>query len=109
MWAVEIPKERHIQRVKLDLPDCDEWAGQNLHNWQGTQCNIPAIKELTHQKVCTDVNTHLRELKADIDEEWQNLTFQVNNQIPAFVANKILHTTYGDAVKLLNGEFWYSR
>ena len=65
--AVEILKEHHIQRVRLDLPDCDEWAGQNLHNWQGTQCNIPAIKELIHQKVCADVNTHLRELKVDID------------------------------------------
>ena len=57
--AVEIPKERHIQRVKLDLPDCDEWVGRNLCNWQSTQRNIPEIKELIHQKVCADVNTHL--------------------------------------------------
>ena len=107
--AVEIPKECHIQRVKLDLPDCDEWAGRNSRNWQGTHRNIPAIKELIHQKVCADVNTQFHKLKADIDEEWRNLTFQVNNQIPAFVPNKILHTSYGDAVNLPNGEFWYSR
>ena len=25
--AVEIPKERHIKWIDLDLPDCDEWAG----------------------------------------------------------------------------------
>ena len=30
-------------------------------------------------------------------------------QIPAFVPNKILHTMYGDAVKLINGDLWYSR
>ena len=35
--AVEIPKEWHIKWIELDLPDCDEWAGQNLCNWQGTQ------------------------------------------------------------------------
>ena len=29
-------------------------------------------------------------------------------QIPAFMPNKILHTSYGDAVKLPNGELWYS-
>ena len=34
--AVEIPKERHIKQIELDLPDCDEWAGRNLRNWQGT-------------------------------------------------------------------------
>ena len=50
-----------------------------------------------------------RELKADIDKEWRNLTFQVNHQIPAFVPNKFVHTTYGDAVKLPNGDFWYSQ
>ena len=54
--AVEIPKERHIKQIDLDLPDCDEWAGQNLHNWQGTQRNITVIKELIHQQVCADVN-----------------------------------------------------
>ena len=68
--AIEIPKERHIKRIKLDLPDCDEWAGQNLRNWQGTQTNIPAIKDLIHQQVCADVNRQFRELKADIDNEW---------------------------------------
>ena len=29
-------------------------------------------------------------------------------QIPAFVPNRILHTSYHDAVKLPNGELWYS-
>ena len=29
-------------------------------------------------------------------------------QIPAFMPNKILHTLYSDAVKLPNGELWYS-
>ena len=24
--AVEIPKEQHIKRIELNLPDCDEWA-----------------------------------------------------------------------------------
>ena len=36
------------------------------------------------------------------------MTFQVTQQILAFVPNKILHTTYGDAVKLPNGKLWYS-
>ena len=98
--AVEIPKERHIKRIELDLPDCDEWAGRNLHNWQGTQRNVPAIKELIHQQFCADVNRQFQEFKADIDDEWQ---------VPAFVPNNILHTAYGDAVKLPNGKLWYSQ
>ena len=36
------------------------------------------------------------------------MTFQVTQQIPAFVPNRILHTTYGDAVKFPNGKLWYS-
>ena len=106
--AVEIPKDQHIQRIELDFPDCDEWASRNLRNWQSHQRNIPAIKELIHQQVCADVNRQLRELKTDIDDEWRNLTFQVMQQIPAFVPNRILHTSYGNAVKLPNGELWYS-
>ena len=35
--------------------------------------------------------------------------FQVIQQIPAFVPNNILHTAYGDAVKLPNSELWYSQ
>ena len=50
--AVEIPKECPVKRVELVLPDCDEWAGRNLQNWQGTHCNIPALKELIHQRLC---------------------------------------------------------
>ena len=53
--AVEIPKDRHIQRIELDFPNCDEWAGRNLQNWQSHQANIPAIKELIHQQVCVDI------------------------------------------------------
>ena len=54
--AVEISKEWHIKQIELDLPDCVEWARRNLHIWQGTQRNIPAIKELIHQQVCVDIN-----------------------------------------------------
>ena len=54
--AVEIPKDQHIKRIELDFPDCDEWAGRNLRNWQSHQRNIPAIKELIHQQVCADIN-----------------------------------------------------
>ena len=107
--AVEIPKEWHIKQIELDLPNCDEWGGRNLRNWQGIQRNIPAIKELIHQQVCADINRQFCELKAEIDDEWQNLMYQVTQQIPTFVPNKILHTAYGNAVKLPNGKLWYSR
>ena len=30
--AVEVPKKRHIKRIVLNLPDCDDWAGRNLCN-----------------------------------------------------------------------------
>ena len=106
--AVEIPKDWHIKIIELDFPYCDEWAGRNLCNWQSHQRDIPAIKELIHQQVCADVNRQFQELKTDIDDKWRNLTFQVMQQIPAFVPNKILHTSYCDAVKLPNGELWYS-
>ena len=96
--AVEIPKEWHIKKVEWDLLDCDEWAGHNLCNWRGTQINVPAIRELIHQQVCADVNRQFRELKAEIDAEWHNLTFQVTQQIPLFVPNKIVHTSYGNAI-----------
>ena len=43
---------------------------ETFNNWQGTQRNIPAIKELIHQQVCADVNRQFQELKANIDEEW---------------------------------------
>ena len=106
--AVEIPKDRHIQRIELDFPDSDKGVFRNLQNWQSHKRNIPAIKELMHQQVCADINRRFRELKTDIDDEWRNLTFQVMQQIPAFMPNRILHTSYGDAVKLPNGELWYS-
>ena len=63
---------------------------------------------MIHQQVCADVNRQFRELKTNINDEWRNLTFQVMQQIPAFVPNKILHTPYSDAVKLPYGELWYS-
>ena len=96
--TVDIPKKRHIQKMRLNLPDCAEWAERNLRNWQGHQRDVPEIRELIHQKVCGDVHRTFRELKADIDEAWRNLTHQVEHQIPSFVPNPIVHTTYGDAV-----------
>ena len=106
--TVDIPKKRHIAQMQLDLPDCDEWAERNLRHWQGHQRNVPEIKELIHQKVCGDVHQTFHRLKTDIDEAWRNLTYQVEHQIPSFVPNPIVHTTYGDAVNLNNGEKWYS-
>ena len=107
--TVDIPKKRHIREINLDLPDCADWAEHNLRHWQGTQINVPEIQELIHQQVCGDVHRTFRELKTDIDEAWRNLTYQVEQQIPSFVPNPIIHTTYGDAVLLNNGEKWYSR
>ena len=107
--TVDIPKKRHIKEINLDLPDCADWAERNLRHWQGTQINVPEIRELIHQQVCGDVHHTFRELKTDIDEAWQNLTYQVDQQIPSFVPNPIIHMTYGDAVVLNNGEKWYSR
>ena len=106
--TVDIPKKRHIQQMQLDLPQCDEWAERNLRNWQGHQRNVPEIRELIHQKVCGDVHHTFKELKADIDDAWRNLTHQVQHQIPSFVPNPIIHTMYGDTVDLNNGEKWYS-
>ena len=54
--TVDIPKERHIKNVQLNLPECDEWAGRNLRHWKGTQIDIPEIRELIHQHVCADVH-----------------------------------------------------
>ena len=107
--TVDIPKKRHIKEINLDLPDCADWAECNLRHWQGTQINVPEIRELIHQQVCGDIHCTFRELKTDIDEAWRNLTYQVEQQIPSFVPNPIIHTTYGDAVVLNNGEKWYSR
>ena len=107
--TVDIPKKRHIKEINLDLPDCADWAERNLRHWQGTQINVPEIRELIHQQVCGDMQRTFRELKNDIDEAWQNLTHQIEQQIPSFVPNPIIHTTYGDAVMLNNGEKWYSK
>ena len=39
--------------MQLNLPECDEWAARNLRHWQGTQIDVPKIRELIHQHVCT--------------------------------------------------------
>ena len=108
--SVDIPVSADMKQINIAFPDCEEWAGANLLHWHGTEINQQPIRELIHQHVCGEMNVAYRDLYAGIQEDWQQLSHIMNQQIPAFLPNRIIHSSKGPRMIVgPSGHIWYSR
>ena len=108
--SVDIPEPDNLKNIELRFPDCQEWAGTNLHHWRGTEINPQPLRELVHQHIFGEMNGAYRDLFEGIKQVWKQLRHVTKQQIPAFLPNKIVHSPYGSrTIVAPNGKKWYSR
>ena len=108
--SVDIPETDSLKSIEFRFLDCQEWAGSNLRHWQGMEINPQPIRELVHQRICGEMNGAYRDLFEGIKQDWKQLKHVIEQQIPAFLPNKIIHLPYGPRMIVApNGKKWYSR
>ena len=74
------------------------------------EINPQPIRELVHQHICSEMNGAYRDLFEGIKQDWKQLKHVIEQQIPAFLPNKIIHSPYGPrTIVAPNGNKWYSR
>ena len=108
--TVDILTPDTLADINIELPHCADWAAANLFHWRGTEINPEPIRELIHQHVCREMNSAYRDILNGIAEDWKHLTHAIEQQIPAFLPNRIVHTSNGPrTIVAPNGKIWYSR
>ena len=108
--SVDILETDSLKSIEFRFWDCQEWAGSNLHHWQGTEINPQPIRDLVHQCICGEMNGAYRDLFEGIKQDWKQLKHVTEQQIPAFLPNKIIHSPYRPrTIVAPNGKKWYSR
>ena len=74
------------------------------------EINPQPIRELVHQHICSEMNGAYRDLFKGIKQDWKQLKHVIEQQIPAFLPNKVIHLPYGPrTIVAPNGKKWYSR
>ena len=87
---VDILEPDNLKNIEFQFPDYQEWADSNLHHWQGTEINPQLMRELVHQRICGEMNGAYRDLFEGIKQDWKELKHVMEQQIPAFLPNKII-------------------
>ena len=58
------------------------------------EINLQLIRELVHQRICGEMNGAYRDLFKGIKQDWKQLKHVIEQQIPACLPNKIIHSPY---------------
>ena len=107
---VDILEPDNLKNIEFRFPDYQEWAGTKLHHWRGTEINQQPLRELVHQRICGEMNGAYGDLFEGIKQGWKQLRHIIEQQIPTFLPNKIVHLPYGPrTIVAPNGNKWYSR
>ena len=107
---VDILEPDSLKNIEFHFPDCQGWAGTNLHHWRDTEINLQPLRELVHQRICGEMNAAFRDLFEGIKQDWKQLKHVIEQQIPTFLPNQIIHSPYKPrTIVAPNGKKWYSR
>ena len=104
--VVDIPSVANLIHSPPQFPRCSDWANRNLEYWQNTHVDIPEIQELIHQDVCREHSEAYKQMLKTIEGRRTNITYKIENVLPALLPNGIVNTPNGKAIELPGGQMW---
>ena len=106
--AVKIPKPRIFKDKTLPpFPSCRLLINR-IHGIR--QRNRPGqrIKDELYTDICYRLEKAYNQVINRAKAKVANITHKLSQYLPAFLPNPLVDTEKGDAVKLLNGDLWYT-